>query len=122
MTLDTTLSATIRTHLLLFIISAFQSLDSGIVRKECAPLVSISIWNNLSSEKKRERKLEQTVQLKKAWRASVKRYDAADAATKARLKFERSWLFTLILDFFNQLYDEKSKPGKFHSLRVLAKV
>lgn len=71
------------------------------------------MWHNISSEKKRERKLEHSVQLRKAWRASTKRYDAADDITKARLWFERSWLFTLILDFFNQLYNEKSKPGKF---------
>lgn len=111
MTLDTTLSATIRTHLLSFIISAFQSLDTGIVRKECAPLVSISIWHNISSEQKRERKLDQSVQLRKAWRAAAKRYDAADQQTKPRLRFERAWLFTLILGFLNQLYNEKSKAG-----------
>lgn len=112
MTLDTTLSATIRTHLLSFIISSFQSLDSGIVRKECAPLVSISIWHNISSEAKRDRILNQTAQLKKAWRAAAKRYDAADNAAKPRLRFERSWLFTLVLDFFNQLNNEKGKAGK----------
>ncbi|KAM3080955.1 hypothetical protein ACMFMG_004914 [Clarireedia jacksonii] len=109
MTLDITLSATIRTHLLSFVISSFQSLDSGMVRKECAPLVSISIWHNLSSEKKRDKILDHTVQLKKAWRAAAKRYDAADEPTKARLRFERSWLFTLVVDFFNQLYAEKAK-------------
>jgi hypothetical protein len=114
MTLDTTLSLAIRTHLLSFIISAFQSLDSGIVRKECAPLVSISIWHNISTEKKREHKLDQSLQLRKAWRAAGKRYDAADEPTKPRLRFERSWLFTLILDFFNQVYSEKSKPGLSH--------
>jgi intron-binding protein aquarius len=111
MTLDTTLSATIRTHLISFIISAFQSLDSGIVRKECAPLVSISIWHNISSEKKREKKLDQSVQLRKAWRAAAKRYDAVDDEVKPRLRFERAWLYTLILDFFNQLYDDKAKHG-----------
>lgn len=115
MTLDTTLSATIRTYLISFIITSFQSLDSGIVRKECAPLVSISIWHNISTEKKRERKLDQSVQLRKAWRASAKRYDAADEETKPRLRFERSWLFTLVLDFFNQLYNEKSKAGEIRS-------
>ena len=119
MTLDTTLSANIRTHLLSFIINAFQSLDSGIVRKECAPLVSISIWHNITNEKKRERKLDQSVQLRKAWRAAAKRYDAADDATKPRLRFERSWLFTLILDFFNQLYNEKMKPGMCYLSRKL---
>jgi len=113
MTLDKTLSAKIRTHLLSFIISAFQSLDSGIIRKECAPLVSISIWHNISSEKKRERKLDQSVQLKKAWRAANKRYDAADDTTKPRLRFERLWLSTLILEFLNELYSEKSKSGTF---------
>ncbi|CZR59201.1 related to NAM7-nonsense-mediated mRNA decay protein [Phialocephala subalpina] len=109
MTLDTTLSPTIRTYLLCFVITSFQSLDSGIVRKECAPLVSISVWHNMSTEKKRERKLDQSVQLRKAWRAAAKRYDAADEETKPRLRFERAWLFTLVLDFLNQLYNEKSK-------------
>ncbi len=111
MTLDSTLSATIRTHLLAFIISAFQSLDSGIVRKECAPLVSISIWHNLSTDKKREKKLDQSIQLRKAWRAAAKRYDAAEDAVKSRLRFERSWLYTLLLDFLCQLYDPQSKIG-----------
>lgn len=111
MTLDTTLSPTVRTHLLSFLISAFQSLDTGIVRRECAPLVSISIWHNISSEKKRDQKLDQTVQLRKAWRAATKRYDAADDSTKPRLRFERSWLFTLVLGFFNQLYAEANKQG-----------
>jgi intron-binding protein aquarius len=120
MTLDATLSATIRTHLLSFIISAFQSLDSGIVRKECAPLVSISIWHNISSESKREKKLDQSVQLRKAWRAAAKRYEAADDATKPRLRFERSWLLNLILDFFNQLYNEKSKQGMMHLVDINA--
>lgn len=119
MTLDTTLSTTIRTHLLSFIISAFQSLDNGIVRKECAPLVSISIWHNISSEKKREKILDHTVQLKKAWRAAAKRYDASDEPTKARLRFERSWLLTLILDFLNQLNGGKIKAGMYKSLQLL---
>lgn len=111
MTLDTTLSTTIRTHLLSFLISAFQSLDTGIVRKECAPLVSISIWHNISSDKKRDQKLDQSVQLRKAWRAAAKRYEAADDSTKPRLRFERSWLFTLVLGFFNLLYTETNKQG-----------
>ena len=109
MTLDNTLSANIRTYLLAFIISAFQSLDSGIVRKECAPLVSISMWHNLSSAAKRDHKLDQSMQLRKVWRAAGKRYDAADDATKGRLRFERSWLYAMMLDFFSQLYDPKSK-------------
>ncbi|KAI9872843.1 MAG: hypothetical protein M1830_001128 [Pleopsidium flavum] len=105
MTLDISLHIPIRTYLLSFIISAFQSLDSGMVRKECAPLVSIAIWHNLASDAAREHKLERHGQLKRAWRASAKRYDAADEPTKAKLRFERSWLYSLVLDFFAMLYD-----------------
>ncbi|KAI1335173.1 hypothetical protein F5Y15DRAFT_399182 [Xylariaceae sp. FL0016] len=109
MGLDQTLSQTIRTHLLSFIIYAFQSLDWTSVRKECAPLVSIAIWHNLSSESKRETKLGQAPQLRKAWKAAGKRYESADEATKARLRFERAWLYTAILDFLRTLYEKKRK-------------
>ncbi|KAK1983856.1 intron-binding protein aquarius [Colletotrichum cereale] len=112
MTLDPTLSPTIRTHLLSFLISAFQSLDCAIVRKECAPLVSISIWHNLSTEELREEKLEQHAHVRKAWRAAGKRYDAADDATKAKLRFDRSWLYALILHFLNLIYTEDAKSDQ----------
>ena len=116
MTLDSTLSWPIRTHVLLFIIHAFQSLDCAIVRKECAPLVSISIWCNLATEEKRDALLDSNTQLRKAWRASAKRYDAADDATKARLRFERSWLYTSILDFLASLYSDHPKQGMLSPL------
>ncbi|KAL0930785.1 DEAD helicases superfamily protein [Colletotrichum truncatum] len=112
MTLDQTLSPSIRTHLLAFLISAFQSLDCAIVRKECAPLVSISIWHSLSTEELREEKLEQNSHVRKAWRAAAKRYDAADDATKAKLRFDRSWLYTLILQFLSLIYTESVKPDQ----------
>lgn len=105
MSLDTSLRVSIRTLLLSFVISAFQSLENGLVRKDCAPLVSIAIWHNLTSDAVRDRKLDKHAQLKKAWRAAAKRYDAADERTKARLRFDRSWLYSLILDFFSMLYD-----------------
>ncbi|MCJ1281245.1 hypothetical protein MMC26_000563 [Xylographa opegraphella] len=104
MSVDDSLPVIIQNHLMAFIISSFQSLDSGIVRKECAPLVSISIWHHLASVQARETKLEEHTALRKAWRASSKRYEAADNITKARLEFERSWLYTLILKFVRQLY------------------
>lgn len=112
LTLDQTLSPAIRTHLLSFLISAFQSLDCAIVRKECAPLVSISIWHSLSTEELREEKLEQHAHVRKAWRAAGKRYDAADDATKAKLRFDRSWLYSLVLHFLSLIYTENAKPGK----------
>ncbi len=111
MSLDQTLSPRVRTHLLSFIVHAFQSLDCVIVRRECAPLVSISIWHNLATQAKRDQKLDQDAHLRKAWKASAKRYNSADEEAKARLRFDRSWLYTLVLDFLNQLYSADATPG-----------
>ena len=104
LSLDYSLSATVRNLILSFLITAFQSLDNGLVRKECAPLVSISIWHNMSNEASRDHRFEEHNQLKKAWRASVKRYEAAEENQRARLRFERSWLFTLLMDFISRVY------------------
>ncbi|KAI5784028.1 P-loop containing nucleoside triphosphate hydrolase protein [Pyronema domesticum] len=104
MCLDQSLQLSIRLHLLSFIVTAFQSLDSALVRKECAPLVSIAIWHNLSSEEIRNAQLDAYPQSRKAWRASGKRFDAADDEAKVRLQFERGWLYSMILDFLNLMY------------------
>ena len=111
LSLDKSLSAVARTYILSFLITAFQSLDNGLVRKECAPLASISIWHNLSNEVSRERKFEENPQLKKVWRASAKRYEAAEEDQKAKLRFERAWLYTLLLDFIAHLYGPS--PGTY---------
>jgi len=102
--LDTSLSTRVRTHLLVTIIGAFQALDSGIIRKECAPLVSIAIWHNLHSDAVRDALLEKNAQFKKAWKTANKRYDGSDDSGKVRMRFERSWLYTLILDMLNVLH------------------
>lgn len=105
MTVDLSIALNIRTHLLGFIIGAFESLDSGLVRKECAPLVGIAIWQNLHSEAAREDKFNSHVMLRKMWRSAAKRFDTADEETKARIQFERSWLYTLLMDFLDRIYD-----------------
>lgn len=56
----------------------------------------------------RELKFEQHAQLKKAWRAATKRYEAAEDATKSKLRFERSWLYSMMLDFLARLYESGS--------------
>ncbi|ODM21625.1 hypothetical protein SI65_02469 [Aspergillus cristatus] len=103
MSIDNSLAVSSRLSILSFIISAFQSLENTLVRKECAPLVSISIWHNLPSDEARERIFSKGPMLKKAWRASAKRYDAGDEPTKAKMRFERSWLYTMLLDFTRRL-------------------
>ena len=111
MSIDTALSLAIRAHILAFIIHAFQSLDCAIVRKECAPLVSISTWHNISNDAKREELLDQTSHLRKAWRAAAKRFDAADDDVKARLRFDRAWLYSLVLESIGVLFDDTGSQG-----------
>ncbi|THC95772.1 hypothetical protein EYZ11_004769 [Aspergillus tanneri] len=94
---------------------AFQSLENVLIRKECAPLVSISTWHNLSSDETRDRMLAKGPTLKKAWRAAAKRYDAGDETAKAKMRFERSWLYTMLLDFLQRL--GRSEKDQAENLR-----
>ena len=98
MNLDLALPTTSRIYLLSFVISAFQSLESDQIRKECAPLVSIGIWHNLYSAEARNVVLE-SGGLKKSWRLATKRYDAADESGKSKIRFDRSWLYSMLLHF-----------------------
>ncbi|KAF1812741.1 intron-binding protein aquarius [Eremomyces bilateralis CBS 781.70] len=111
LTIDESLSISLRTNLVCFVIGAFGSLDKGLVRKECAPLVSIGVWHNLHSSSTRERILEDNSIFKKAWRAANKRFDAADEPTKVKLNFDRAWLATLLSEFLNQLYSSEALPS-----------
>ncbi len=109
LSLEPSFSLAVRVHILAFITHAFQSLDCAIVRKECAPLVSIATWHNIASDARRDELLDQTSHLRKAWRAAAKRFDAADDAAKARLRFDRAWLYSMVLDFFGILYKDGSQ-------------
>ncbi|KAK6341741.1 hypothetical protein TWF696_008805 [Orbilia brochopaga] len=108
--LSTTLPIIPKTHLLAFVTSAFQSLDTPLVRKECAPLVSIGIWQNFHSEEAIENHLKELPHFKKAWKAATKRLTLADSKTRARLNFERSWLYLIILDFISVVYTDAQAP------------
>lgn len=77
MTSVTTMSFTTRRLLLAFVIHAFQSLDIGFVKKELATLAQIHIWAGLSSEDRRNTEFEKHPPLRKIWKGSVKRFDAA---------------------------------------------
>ena len=99
MNLDLALPTTSRIYLLSFVIGAFESLESGQIRKECAPLVSIGTWHNLYSADARNRILDQSSGLKKTWRLATKRFDIADEAGKAKIRFDRLWLYSMLLHF-----------------------
>ena len=77
MTSVTTMSSTTRRLLLAFVIHAFQSLDVAFVKKEVATLAQIHIWAGLSSEERRNAEFDKHPPLRKIWRGSTKRFDAA---------------------------------------------
>jgi len=126
MTSVTTISFTTRRLVLAFVIHAFQSLDVAFVKKELASLAQIHIWAGLSSEERRNLEFDRHPPLRKIWRGSVKRFDAAgivdllyiltlDDETKAKLRFEQSWLYSLILDFISISYNAPyHTDGSFH--------
>ena len=103
--LDNTVSSFAKLSLLSFIVAAFQSLEKPLLRKECAPLVTVSICHNFHSEAVREQILDRSVIARKAWRAAQRRYQAGDDTSNARFRFDRAWLFTLMLDFLRRVND-----------------
>lgn len=107
LSVDLSMDLKVRTLLLSFIVGAFQSLDNDKIVEEVKPLVSIGIWHNLHSDKAREEKLNEHLQFRKAWRAADKKFAAADEETKARMTFDRSWLFTLLCDFINRICQDQ---------------
>lgn len=117
--LEPALDRPTRLQAIAFITLAFQSLDCGIARKECAPLVSIGIWHNLATDARRNAKLEELSQLKKAWRAAAKRYEAADDEAKAKLRFERSWLYTLAMDLLKLISSEQTSAGMLPQCQLI---
>jgi intron-binding protein aquarius len=119
MSIDHSLPTRSRLSIISFIISAFQSLENVLIRKECAPLVSISVWHNLASDETRERIIAKAPTLKKAWKASGKRYDAGDESAKAKMRFERSWLYTMLLDFIQKLNAPEKAENLLYCERFL---
>ena len=101
--IDPSVVIVVKTHIVCFMIGAFQSLDNGLIRKECAALVSISLWHHLGSEAAREREFKNRTVLKKAWRASKKRYDNAEKESQHKLRFDRDWLYAMTIDFISRI-------------------
>lgn len=104
--LDTSLPVSSKLAVLNLFINLFQSLEQDTVRKECAPLVSIAIWENLHSENYRESLLDLASNRRKAWRSVRKRFENAEEAVQVRLRLERAWLFSIIVDFAKRINND----------------
>ena len=115
LSLDDSLSHQSRLFLLDFILASFQCLEKDFLRRECAPLVSVAILHNIHDEAARDRLLESRPGGRKAWRASQKRYDGAEKHSQARMRFDRAWLYSMILDFYRRI----NKPHTLPNLELL---
>ncbi|KAK9465895.1 P-loop containing nucleoside triphosphate hydrolase protein [Lipomyces arxii] len=93
----------IRSSLISFIACGFQSLDSAIVRRQVAPLVSILIWSSLHSNSVRTTLIE-AASVQRPWRLANKRFDSANESKKSRLQLERTWLYSVLLELIQLLY------------------
>ncbi|KAL6242280.1 hypothetical protein RBB50_010828 [Rhinocladiella similis] len=105
--LDSSLDVSSRLSVLNFVIGAFQSLETEQIRKECAPLVSIAIWHNLHGDGARNRLLESSSSRKKAWKAAQRRFEGAEKETQVRLRFDRAWLYSMLIAFFARINNPK---------------
>ncbi|KAG5519202.1 hypothetical protein PMAC_002290 [Pneumocystis sp. 'macacae'] len=104
-----TIKVMLRTYLVSFIILSFQHFDNPVLRKECIPLVSIDIWSNLSSEEVRKSRISLDTHLQKLWKANIKRYNTSKDDVKLKILFNRNWLFKIVIDFINFLYNKNNK-------------
>lgn len=104
--LDTKLLLNERRHILSFIATAFGSLDRAMIRKECAPLVSIALWQNISLNEKREQRLLKYPQLQKSWRNSLQKFESAHLSTQKHMMFDRSWFYEMLKGFLHLIYQE----------------
>ena len=120
LSLDSSTASSSRSIILAFLITAFRSLEQDVVRRQCAPLVSIGIWDNLPSDHSREALLDQLPSRRKAWRSAKKRFDSADQDSKLRIRLERAWLFNMLLDFFKKMNSTAaSKSDMLYCARFL---
>ncbi|KAK4926237.1 hypothetical protein LTR66_016359, partial [Elasticomyces elasticus] len=103
LSLDPSSTISTRSVILNYIATAFQSLEQDIIRKECAPLVSIGIWDNLHNDQYLEKCLDEVPSRRKAWRTSKKRLESADGGGRTRMRIERGWLFSVTIDFVKRL-------------------
>lgn len=100
--LDTSLPLASRTSALSAVQAAFRSIEKPHIRKACAPIVSIAIWQHIQ-DKRRNKLFEESATLKKAWRASEKRYQAADPQAQVDSRIDSSWLFSVVADFLGHV-------------------
>lgn len=103
LSLDFTSHIASRNIVLSFVANAFQSLEQDPIRKECAPLVSIGIWENLHTQESLEEQLSVSPNRRKAWRSAKKRFDSADQETQQQLRLDRVWLYNIVLDFAKRI-------------------
>lgn len=94
----------VKLALLRFISAATQRLDIAPIRKELGPLVSIYIWQHLDSVVTLDTICSQYPALARLWVKADKKLKKKDP----KAVFAANWLYSMIINFFEQLNEPKS--------------
>lgn len=94
----------VKLALLRFISAATQRLDIAPIRKELGPLVSIYIWQHLDSVVTLDTICSQYPVLARLWGKADKKLKKNDP----KAVFAANWLYSMIINFLEQLNDPKS--------------
>ncbi|KAJ3213844.1 hypothetical protein HDU67_002387 [Dinochytrium kinnereticum] len=88
--------------LVTFLVNAFRCVERREIRRELLGVVGVFSWGCLV-ERRREVEISGAVELRKAWNRAEKKFEGADAATKERMTFDRTFISTLIKSYLRIL-------------------
>ncbi|XP_069126359.1 LOW QUALITY PROTEIN: RNA helicase aquarius-like [Argopecten irradians] len=104
------------THLLMFLIHCFNSLEMDLIREQVQKLVSLPVWTNLLPGR-REELFKTNAKYKKFYNLIQKNDGKVGAEKLKRLQFERNFMSNLMKKFFNIL-DSIPETGKLAHTKV----
>jgi len=89
-----------QTILILFLDHCFNSLELDVIRSQIQKIVGLTIWSNLSDER-REYEFDNTPKFRKLWKLITKKDEKLESVELENTKFERTFLRKLADKFLN---------------------
>ena len=99
-------STDVRSLMLEFFSRCLGQLDNPRIRAQIIPLTRISCWVHLSGGS-RDTLFDRYPHLNKPWASHVKKYENADADTRAKMDFDRSFIYSLLVLMVSSVENEQ---------------
>ncbi|CAF3629326.1 unnamed protein product [Rotaria socialis] len=96
-----------QTILIMFLDHCFNSLELEVIRSQIQKIVGLTIWTNLTSER-REYELDQTPKFRKLWKLICKKDEKLENEELQTTLFERTFLRKLAENFLNLIENIQS--------------